>query len=118
MSILINSEFGDISVNNGVIASIAGAAATKSYGVVGMASKSKKDGVIKLLKRENMTRGINVDVEDNGIVINLHIIVEFGVNINAICDSIIHNVRYQLEHNTGLKVKAVNVQVESVRVKE
>lgn len=118
MAILINSEFGDISVNNSVIASIAGAVATKSYGVVGMASKSKKDGVIKLLKLENMSRGISVDVEDNGIVIDLHIIVEYGVNINAICDSIVHNVRYQLEHNTGLKVNKINVLVESVRVKE
>ncbi len=118
MAILINSEFGDISVNNSVIASIAGAVATKSYGVVGMASKNKKDGVIRLLKLENMSRGIKVDVEDNGIVIDLHIIVEYGVNINAICDSIVHNVRYQLEHNTGLKVNKVNVLVESVRVKE
>lgn len=118
MAILINSELGEISVDNNVVASIAGAVATKCYGVVGMASKSKKDGVIKLLKMENMSRGINVDVEGNGIVVDLHIIVEYGVNINAICDSIVNNVRYKLEHNTGLKVTKVNVLVESVRVKE
>ena len=118
MAILINSELGEISVDNNVVASIAGAVATKCYGVVGMASKSKKDGVIKLLKMENMSRGISVDVEGNGIVVDLHIIVEYGVNINAISDSIINNVRYKLEHNTGLKVTKVNVLVESVRVKE
>lgn len=118
MAILINSELGEISVDNNVIASIAGKVATSCYGVVGMASKSKKDGVISLLKLENMSRGIKVDVKENGIVIDLHIIVEYGVNINAICDSIVHNVRYKLEHNTGLKVTKVNVLVESVRVKE
>lgn len=118
MAILINSELGEISVDNNVVASIAGAVATKCYGVVGMASKSKKDGVIKLLKMENMSRGIKINVENGGIVIDLHIIVEYGVNIKAICDSIVHNVRYKLEHNTGLKVTTVNVQVESVRVKE
>ena len=118
MAILINSDLGEISVDNNVVASIAGAVATQCYGVVGMASKSTKDGVIKLLKMENMSRGIKVGVEGNGVVIDLHIIVEYGVNINAICDSIVHNVKYKLEHNTGLKVTKVNVLVESVRVKE
>lgn len=118
MAILIDSKLGEISVNNDVVAQIAGAVATKCYGVVGMASKSKKDGAYKLLKMENMSRGIKVDVEGTGIVIDLHIIVEYGVNINAICDSITHNVKYKLEHNTGLKVTRVNVLVESVRVKE
>lgn len=118
MSILINSDLGDVSVDNNVVASIAGAVATKCYGVVGMAAKNKKDGVIRLLKKDSMSRGIAVRVEENGIVIDLHIIVEYGVNINAICDSIVHNVQYQLEHNTGLKVTKVNVIVESVRVKE
>ncbi len=118
MSILINSSLGEVSVDNNVVASIAGAVATKCYGVVGMAAKNKKDGVIRLLKKDNISRGIAVRVEENGIVIDLHIIVEYGVNINAICDSIVHNVQYQLEHNTGLKVTKVNVLVESVRVKE
>ena len=118
MSILINSELGEISVDNSVVASIAGAVASKCYGVVGMASKNKKGGVIRLLKRDNISRGVSVSVEDSGMVIELHIIVEYGVNISAICDSIVHNVRYQLEHNTGLKVTKVNVLVESVRVRE
>ena len=118
MSILINSSLGEVSVDNSVIASIAGFVASKCYGVVGMAAKSKTDGVIKLLKREGISKGVEVRVEEKGIVIELHIIVQYGVNINAICDSIVHNVQYQLEHNTGLKVTKVNVLVESVRVKE
>ena len=118
MSILINSNLGAVSIDNNVVASIAGAVASKCYGVVGMAAKNKKDGVRRLLKKDSMSRGIAVRVEENGIVIDLHIIVEYGVNINAICDSIVHNVQYQLEHNTGLKVTQVNVIVESVRVKE
>ncbi len=116
MAIMINSELGEITIDNNVIASIAGAAATKCYGVVGMASKNKKDGIVSLLKMENISKGIQISTEDNGIVITMSIIVEYGVNINAICDSIINNVRYKLEHNTGLKVKTINVRVESVRV--
>lgn len=116
MAIMINSDLGEVYIDNNVIASIAGAVATKCYGVVGMAAKSKKDGIVSLLKLENISRGITVSTEDSGIVINMGIIVEYGVNINAICDSIINNVKYKLEHNTGLKVNRINVQVESVRV--
>ena len=116
MAILIDSKLGEVSVDNNVVAQIAGAVATKCYGVVGMAAKSKKDGIVSLLKMENISRGIQVSTADNGIVINMGIIVEYGVNINAICDSIINNVRYKLEHNTGLKVNKINVQVEWVRV--
>ena len=118
MSILINSNLGEVSVDNNVVASIAGFVASNCYGVVGMAAKSKTDGVFKLLKREGVSKGVEVRIEENGIVIDLHIMVQYGVNINAICDSIVHNVQYQLEHNTGLKVTKVNVLVESVRVKE
>ena len=114
----IENHNGSINITESVFANIVGNVANNCYGVVGMASKSKKDGVIKLLKMENMSRGINVSVEGNGVVVDLHIIVEYGVNINAICDSIVHNVKYKLEHNTGLKVTRVNVVVESVRVKE
>ena len=113
---MINSDLGEISIDNNVIASIAGAVATKCYGVVGMASKSKKDGIVSLLKMENISKGIQVTTVDNGIVIDMSIVVEYGVNINVICDSIINNVKYKLENNTGLKVNKINVKVESVRV--
>jgi uncharacterized alkaline shock family protein YloU len=116
MAILINSEYGEVTVDSGVIAAIAGSVANKCYGVVGMASKNKKDGLVSLLKPDNMTKGIKVTVEDSGIVINMHIIVEYGLNINAICDSIINNVKYKIESNTGLKVTSVDITVESVRV--
>ncbi len=116
MAIMIKSDLGEVYVDNNVIASIAGAVATKCYGVVGMASKNKKDGIVSLLKMENISKGIRVTTEENGIVIDMGIIVEYGVNINAICDSIINNVKYKLEHNTGLKVNKINVHVESVRV--
>ena len=118
MAIIINSEYGEVTVDNNVIASIAGAVANKCYGVVGMVSKNRKDGIVSLLKPDNITKGINIEVKDGGIVISLHIMVEYGVNINAICDSIVNNVKYKIESNTGLKVTKVNVVVESVRVQD
>ncbi len=116
MAITFNNELGDITISKTVIAKIAGAVATKSYGVVGMASKNTKDGLVSLLNMDNIAKGVKVDSDEDGISIVLHIIVEYGVNIHAICDSIIHNVSYRIEKTLGTTVKNVTVQVESVRV--
>lgn len=118
MAITIYSELGDIEINQNVISKIAGAVATKCYGVVGMAARGKKDGLVSLLNVDNITKGVKVGQVEDGLGIELHVIIEYGVNINAICDSIIHNVSYRVEQVTGLAVKKVNVLVESVRVGE
>ena len=118
MAVIMNNEYGEVAVDNNVIAQIAGAVANKCYGVVGMASRNRKDGLVSLLKGENMTKGIKIEIDNSQIIIKMHIIVEYGVNINAICDSIINNVKYKVEANTGLDVKHVEVLVESVRVQD
>lgn len=120
---MANAEFelakGAVSIDSDVIAKIAGYAATMSYGVVGMAYRSKTDSVASLLKRENITKGIKVSINDgNKITCDLHAIIEYGVNINVIAKSIIKNVKYQITHMTGLDVEQVNVYVEGFRVQE
>ena len=115
MQLKTNSGLGTVSISNTVIADIAGAVASGCYGVVGMASRSVTDGIVRLLKKSDISKGINVVVQDNGIVVDIHIIVEYGVNINAICKSIVSRVRYSLESNVGLKVSQINVKVEGVR---
>lgn len=116
MVLRTGSELGEVSISNGVISEIAGAVASRCYGVVGMASRNKKDGIVSLLRPDSITKGININIEDNGVVIEVHIIVEYGVNINTICKSIVNRVRYNVENTAGIKVKRVNVRVEGVRV--
>ena len=116
MAARIENNYGDIIISKNVIANIAGAVANSCYGVVGMAIRNTKDGFASLLKGNNFTKGIRVEVEDNSITIDMHIIVQYGVNITAICDSIMHNVSYQVSNMTGFEVKDVNVYVESMRV--
>ena len=110
---------GNVTIQPEVVATIAGYAASMSYGVVGMAYRSKTDTVASLLKKENFTKGIKVYItEDNKISIDIHIIIESGVNINVIGKSIIKNVKYQVSHMTCLDVEHVNVCVEGFRVGE
>ena len=74
------------------------------------------DGIVSLLKPSNLAKGIKVSIEENEITVDLYIVVQYGVNINAICESIIHGVKYRLTELIGMDVKAVNVFVESIRV--
>ena len=113
--IKINSERGDITISNAVFTTITGAAATNCFGVKGMAYRSMTDGLVHLLRREAMSKGVNVIYhEDESITIELHIIVENGVNIPAVCRSIMNEVRYVVNKNTGAEVRAVDVFVDSM----
>lgn len=112
----VESALGDIIIEESVIARIAANVASNSYGVVGMAYRSTADGVASLLKGETATKGVKVSVdEDNNLSISLHIVTQYGLNISAICESIIHNVKYQVTEMTGFKVKQATVHVESIR---
>ncbi len=109
------SDQGDISVSGAVFSNITGIAATNCYGVKGMAFRSMTDGLVHLLRREAMSKGVSITYnDDNSISIELHIIVENGVNIPAVCRSIMSEVRYIVNKNTGVTVKAVNVCVDSM----
>ena len=110
-----NNENGSVNINPGVYTDIAGTAATNCFGVKGMAARSLTDGVYHLLKLESLSKGVHVDFhEDNTISIDLHIMVDNGVNLNAVGASIISEVRYVVMQHTGTEVRAVNVYIDSM----
>ena len=111
------TENGSVNVNAGVYTEIVGTAATNCFGVKGMAARSVKDGVYHLLRKESVAKGVHVEFhEDNTISIDLHIIVDNGVNLNAVGASIISEVRYVVTQCTGTEVRAVNVYVDSMMI--
>ncbi len=112
----MNTHLGDIAIDNEVIANYAGSVAVECFGVVGMANVNVKDGLVKLLKKDSLSTGISVTIQNSGISIDFHLIVAYGVNILTVCDNLISTVKYKVEEFTGLKVKKVNVFVEGVRV--
>ncbi len=110
------TKYGDIYISPKVVAKTAGLAACESFGVVGMAAVNLASGLTTLLNGEDLTRGIVVEIEDNEIKIDLHIIIAFSVNVKACADNVIENVKYKVEELTSLKVKEINIFVEGVRV--
>ena len=116
MSAKLENQYGTINIENEVIARIAGLTAIDCYGIVGMAAKNVKDDIFQLLKVESLTKGIKISVQEDRIVIDMHIIVEYGTNITAIAENTISTVKYKVETVCGIHVEQVNVFVEGVRV--
>ena len=112
----MNTHMGSIIIDNEVIAQYAGSVAVECFGIVGMAGVSVKDGLIHLLKKESITRGINVSLKNNKLTLDFHVIVAYGVSIIAVSDNLISNVKYKVEEFTGIEIEKINIFVEGVRV--
>ena len=112
-----NNDIGSIGVSTRVYTDIAGTAAINCFGVKGMAARSVTDGVYHLLRKESVSKGVLVEFhEDNSISIDLHIMVDHGVNLAAVGASIISEVRYVVTKCTGTEVRAVNVYIDSMMI--
>ena len=112
-----NNDNGSVNVSTSVYTEIAGTAASNCFGVKGMAARSVTDGVYHLLRKESMGKGVRVEFnEDDSINIDLHIMVDHGVNLTAVGSSIISEVRYVVNNCTGTEVRAVNVYIDSMMI--
>ena len=111
------NENGSVNVSTSVYTDIVGTAASNCFGVKGMAARSLTDGVYHLLRKESVGKGVQVRFnEDNTISIDLHIMVDNGVNLNAVGASIISEVCYVVTKSTGTQVRSVNVYIDSMMI--
>ena len=111
------TDKGSIVIDSNVYTNIAGAAASSCFGVKGMATRSVTDGLFHLLRKESMSKGVKVEFhEDETISIDLHIMVDHGVNLSAVGESIISEVRYVVTNCTGTQIRAVNVYIDSMMI--
>ena len=116
MECKIKNDIGTIYITEDVMLKVVGYAALECYGIVAMSSKRAKDGFVEWLGRENLTKGVRVNVPEGGIDIDLYIIVEYGISIVEVCKIIKSQVCYKIENMTGAKVRRVNISVEGIRV--
>ena len=116
MEYKISNDLGLITISEDVLLKVAGYAALECYGLVAMSSKRAKDGFVEWLGKENLTKGVQVNITDAGIDIDLFIIVEYGISIVEVCNIIKSQVCYKIENMTGAKVRRVNISVEGIRV--
>jgi uncharacterized alkaline shock family protein YloU len=109
------SALGSVRIHNNVIAVIAHEAAARVPGVVEL-SGTLVDELADMIGKKSRDRGIRVAVEsENSIVVELTVVLEFGVNIPEVCGQLQEEVRQSIEEMTGKSVQAVNVSVQSIR---
>ena len=111
----INTHMGNITINTEVIAQYAGSVAVECFGIVGMAGINVKDGLVRILKKDSITRGIGVTINNNKLILDFHVIVAYGVSILAVSDNLISNVKYAVKNMLGLELADVSVYVEGIR---
>ena len=111
-----SNEFGNIHYSEEVLAKIVGLSTMECYGVVGMVSKNATEGLWELMRIENLSKGVKLKFNEDKLVIELYVMVEYGTKISVIANNIIQKVRYSVENFTGLKVSSITVNVQAVRV--
>ena len=113
----MDTQYGKVLIDGNVIATYAGSVAVECFGIVGMAAINMKDGLVKLLKKDYLSHGINVTVDENNMInIDFHVIIAYGVSIATVSDNLIETVKYKVETFTGMKINKINIYVEGVRV--
>lgn len=114
---MINKELdcGTILYSEEAIANIVGKNTMEVAGVVGMAIRTPKEGLISILKKENLKQGVSVSAVDGKLQINISVIVLYGVVIAEICRNIMERIKYDIETYTGLEVGSVSVNVVGVQ---
>jgi uncharacterized alkaline shock family protein YloU len=115
MSNELTTPLGKIVIAEELLAMLAGYAAIECYGLVGMASRKFKDGIIELLGRDNLSRGVEIKLEGEQLVVDLYIVVSYGTRIPQVAKNVMEKVQYTLESTTGLKVSQVNVNIQGVQ---
>ena len=108
---------GSVNIANDVLADLAGYASLESYGVVGMASPSMRDGVAQLLPAQKLRRGVKVAATDDGVSVDLFVVIEFGTNLAEVSHNLANRVRYVLTNTADVKVASVDVHVQGVKVR-
>lgn len=108
---------GEINIANDVIADLAGFAALECYGIVGMASPSLKDGVAQALSRDKLRKGVKVATEDDGVHVDLFVIIEHGTNLTEVSHNLVERVKYVLTKTADVKVGSVDVHVQGIKIR-
>lgn len=111
-----SNKLGNVQYSEEVLAKIVGLSTMECYGVVGMVSKNATEGLWELMRIDNLTKGVKLKFNEDKLIIELFVMVEYGTKISVIANNIIQKVRYSVESFTGLNVSSVTVNVQAVRV--
>lgn len=108
-------QWGRIEVFPSAVAAIAGHAALRCYGISGMAGRGLREGFAELLRRENADKGVDVRGSEEGLIIDVYVIVQYGIRISEVAHNLQETVKFEVERSVNVPVVKVNVNVQGVR---
>jgi uncharacterized alkaline shock family protein YloU len=108
---LAESALGRIAMSHGAIVQIVGHAAAESYGVVALAGRSKWSRLLPW----GVKKGVDVTRRENGLVIELRVVVEHGLKLAEVGTAVRSRVQYEIERMVGIPIAALDVHIEGVR---
>lgn len=111
-----STDIGDIFIAEEAVETIAGLAAIDCYGLVGMVSQNIQSEISSILGLESIRKGVSVTASENGLVVDVHVIVGYGMKIHEVANNVMQKVAYVMENTAGLPIAAVNVNVKGVKV--
>jgi uncharacterized alkaline shock family protein YloU len=111
-----DSPLGTIQVSPRAIAVIASQAVLSCYGVVGMSPATMRDGIAEILQVDSYHRGVEVSVVDDRVIIDLYVVVEYGMRISEVAHNVMGSVKFAVERSLGMPVAEVNVRVQGLRI--
>lgn len=111
-----SNDLGIITVEKEVVETIAGLAALDCYGLVGMVPHNIQSGITHILGLESVRKGVEVKSGVNGLIVDVHVIIGYGIKISEVALSVMQKVAYVLENGAGIPVEKVNVNVEGIKV--
>jgi uncharacterized alkaline shock family protein YloU len=117
-SLLRTHSLGSVEVSPRVVSALAARLATDCYGIAGMSGRGLRDGIAELLNRENFERGVELRIEEDGVALDMFVIVEHGVRILEVAHNLMSAVDYGLGHHLGVRVLEVNINVQGIRPPE
>ncbi|QGT99071.1 Putative alkaline-shock protein [Candidatus Syntrophocurvum alkaliphilum] len=116
MFIIKNNDLGEITVAKDVIETIAGLATIDCYGLVGMVSQNIQTELTSILGLESIRKGVSVRDSEDGLIVDVYVVVGYGIKISEVAHNVMQKVTYVLENNAGVSVASVNVNVKGIRV--
>ena len=116
MSVTTTNYYGKIFISDDAIAAIAASAAFECYGVIDLVSKRLSDNFADLFKKQQLGKGVKVITHENHILLDLFVVLKYGVPLSAVAETIKKTVKARVEQFSGMIVDTVNVIVLGVRV--
>ena len=116
MSVSTTNIYGNISISDDAISTIAAHSAVECYGIVEMYSRGAKDPITDLLSKNAFNNGVKVTCEGDRISLDLYVVVKFGVSLAAVAETLKQTVKYQMEKFTGMIVQCVNIYIKGVKI--